>query len=500
MISSTQRAQGALAALGIDSTRLAPYIDGHFQRDYTGDYCAVVDPATEEPLIEVADGQPADIDRAVASARASFESGAWARRRPSQRGQILNRIALTLRERAEHLAVIETLDVGKPHAEALADIEATARYFEFYAGLADKHGGRTVPLADHLVDFTLLEPIGVSGQIIPFNYPAQNTGRGGAPALAMGCSVVLKPSPDCPLNPLLIAAIATECGVPAGVFNVVPGGVDAGRTLSSHPGIDQITFTGSVATGKEVALAAARNVTPSVLELGGKSPVVVFDDADFELAIAGVSGSIFSNAGQTCAAGTRLLVQRSARGEEFLDLLVERARSLTIGEGIEGATLGPLVSKRQQERVAAYLEAACEGGGVVLTGGGVPDRKGYFVEPTVVEVPNNKHRLAQEEIFGPVMTVIRFDGLEEAAEIANDSEFGLSSYVWTKDIDKALSLAKRIRAGQVNINTFEVGTGIEIPFGGFKNSGWGREKGIETLASYTQTKNVCIGLNTALTR
>ncbi len=500
MISSTHRAQEALAALGIDAARLAPYIDGGFQHDYSGEYRTVVDPATEEPLIEVADGGAADIDRAVAAARAAFESGVWTRRRPSERGQVLNRIALTLRERAEHLAVIETLDVGKPYAQALGDIEATARYFEFYAGLADKHGGRTVPLADHLIDFTLLDPIGVSGQIIPFNYPAQNTGRGSAPALAMGCSVVLKPSPDCPLNPLLIAAIATECGVPAGVLNVVPGGVEAGRALSAHTGIDQITFTGSVATGKEVALAAARNITPSVLELGGKSPVVVFDDADFELAVGGVSGSIFSNAGQTCAAGTRLLVQRSERGDEFLRLLVERARSLTIGEGIEGAGLGPLISKRQQERVAVYLEAAREAGGVVHTGGGVPDRKGYFVEPTVVEVPNNSHRLAQEEIFGPVLTVIRFETLEEAAEIANDSDFGLSSYVWTKDIDKALSLAKRIRAGQVNINTFDVGTGIEIPFGGFKHSGWGREKGIETLASYTQTKNVCIGVNSALTR
>lgn len=500
MSTSKQRAQEALAALGIHSTRLSPYIGGGFETDYAGEYLTVVDPATEEPFLEVADGGGADIDRAVAAARAAFESGIWTRMRPSERGQILNRIALTLRERAEYLAVVETIDVGKPIAQALGDIEATARYFEFYAGLADKHGGRTVPIADHIIDFTLLDPIGVSGQIIPFNYPAQNTGRGGAPALVMGCSVVLKPSPDCPLNPLLIAAIATECGVPDGVLNVVPGGVEAGKALSSHADIDQITFTGSVATGKAVATAAAQNVTPSVLELGGKSPVVVFDDADFDLALEGVSGSIFSNAGQTCAAGTRLLLQNSERGDDFLRLLIERARTLEVGEGINGAGLGPLISKKQQDRVNTYLDAATDAGGVIHVGGTRPERKGYFIDATIVEVPNNSHRLAQEEIFGPVLTVIRFDTLEEAADIANDSDFGLSSYIWTKDIDQALSLAKRIRAGQVNINTFNVGTGIEIPFGGFKNSGWGREKGIETLASYTQTKNVCIGVNTVLTQ
>lgn len=499
MTSSTQRAAKALTVLGHSTSQLAPYIDGAFEPDYDGEYRTIVDPATEEPLLEVAYAQADDIDRAVASARASFESGIWSRRRPSERGQILNRIAQTLRERAEALATIETLDVGKPYSQSLGDIEATARYFEFYAGLADKHGGRSVPLADHLIDFTLLEPIGVSGQIIPFNYPAQNTGRGGAPALAMGCSVVLKPSPDCPLNPLLIAAIASECGVPAGVLNVVPGGAEAGSALSSHPGIDQITFTGSVATGKQIAHAAAENITPSVLELGGKSPVIVFGDADFELALAGVSASIFSNAGQTCAAGTRLLLERGEGGDAFLQLLVEKARSLSIGEGIDEHDLGPLVSRKQQERVKSYLDVAAEKESVVHVGGGVPDRRGYFVEATIVEVPSNSHRLAQEEIFGPVLTVIRFDTLSEAAEIANDTDFGLCSYVWTKDIDRALSLAKRIRAGQVNINTFSVGTGIEIPFGGYKASGWGREKGIETLASYTQTKNVCIGVNSELT-
>ena len=490
----------ALSALQIVPDRFAPYVDGGFDPDFDGPFATVVDPATESELVEVAQAGPGDVDRAIASARAAFESGVWSRRRASERGQILNRVALALRERAPHLAVVETLDVGKPYAQALADIEATARYFEFYAGLADKHGGRTVPLADHLVDFTVLEPIGVSGQIIPFNYPAQNTGRGGAPALAMGCSVVLKPSPDCPLTPLIIAAIATECGVPAGVLNVVPGGVDAGRALSSHPDIDQVTFTGSVATGKAVATAAAANIVPTVLELGGKSPVIVFGDADFDLALPGVSASIFNNSGQTCAAGTRLLLERGEQGDEFLRRLVDHARSLSVGEGIDGAQLGPLVSRRQQERVAAYLELARQEGSTVHTGGNVPDRKGFFVDPTIVEVPSNSHRLAQEEIFGPVLTVVRFDTLEEAALLANESDFGLSSYVWTKDVDVALSLSKRIRAGQVNINAFEVGTGIEIPFGGFKASGWGREKGIETLASYTQTKNVCIGVNSALTR
>ncbi len=500
MTTSSSRISETLAALGYETDRLTPYIDGAFETDFAGEFRTLIDPGTGEPLIEVAYAQPSDIDRAVAAARSSFESGVWSRRRPSERGRILNRIALTLRERAAALATIETLDVGKPYSQALGDIEATARYFEFYGGFADKHGGRTVPLADHLVDFTELEPVGVSGQIIPFNYPAQNTGRGGAPALAAGCSVVLKPSPDCPLTPLLIAAIATECGVPDGVLNVVPGGVEAGSALSSHPGIDQITFTGSVATGKQVAHAAAENLTPSVLELGGKSPTIVFGDADFDLALAGVSASIFFNAGQTCAAGTRLLLESGERGDEFLRLLGEKAQALSIGAGIEDPDLGPLISGRQQERVEGYLGAATEAGGVIRAGGGRVDRPGFFIEPTIVEVPGNAHRLAQEEIFGPVLTVIRFDTLEEAVRIANDTEFGLSSYVWTRDINRALSLAKRIRAGQVNVNTFQVGTGIEIPFGGYKASGWGREKGIEGIDSYLQTKNICIGVNSELTR
>ncbi|WP_055541141.1 aldehyde dehydrogenase family protein, partial [Streptomyces neyagawaensis] len=378
-------------------------IDGKQVPAADGRSFIVLDPSDGTAIAQVALGGKADVDQAVAAARTAFTSPEWAGMRAADRGRILYRIAETIRYQGERLARLESQDVGKPLRQAQNDVEAAARYFEFYAGVADKLGGSTVPLGPGLLDYTVREPIGVSGQIIPFNYPLQNTARGSAPALAAGCTVVLKPSPEAPLTPLEIGRIALECGLPPGVLNVVPGDGETGAALAGHPDIDQVTFTGSVATGIKVAQAAAANVVPSVTELGGKSPVVVFADADFDAAVGAVAASAFGNAGQTCSAGTRLLLQRGA--EEFLDKLVAHADSLSVGPGLSDPDVGPLVAARQRDRVLGYLELAREEGAVARAGGGAPTEPeladGYYVRPTVLTGLDNQARCAREEIFGP---------------------------------------------------------------------------------------------------
>ena len=456
----------------------------------------VFDPSTGDTLATVAKATKADVDRAVAAAQAAMDSKAWGGIAPAERGRIMNRIAHTLRERAEELATLESRDNGKPLRQARTDVQVAARYFEFFAGIADKIMGNTIPLGPGYLDFTVREPIGVSAQIVPWNYPIQIGARGVAPALAAGCAVVLKPSSEAPMTALRLGEIGLECGLPAGALNVIPGtGSEAGVALASHPHINQLTFTGSVDVGIGVAKMAAENVVPVVMELGGKSPNVVFADADFELAAAGVANAIFQNAGQTCSAGSRLLVERKAH-DAFVAKLVERAKSMRVGPGVSDPDMGPIISKKQLETVERYVGVGAGEGAQVAAGGARPSDpalgKGYYFQPTLLDRVTPDMRVAQEEIFGPVLAMIEFDDIEQAVEIANRSQYGLVSGIWTRDINKAMSLASRIKAGQVYINTYGAGGGVELPFGGYKKSGYGREKGLESLASYTQVKNVCI--------
>jgi acyl-CoA reductase-like NAD-dependent aldehyde dehydrogenase len=455
-----------------------------------------MDPSSGEPLATVAAATAADIDRAVASARSALDAKEWGGAPPAERGRIMMRIAHAIRERAEELATLESRDNGKPLRQARTDVQVAARYFEFFAGIADKIMGQTIPLGPGMLDYTVREPIGVSAQIVPWNYPIQIGARGVAPALAAGCTVVLKPSSEAPMTALRLGEIGLACGLPPGVLNVVPGtGSVAGVALASHPDINQLTFTGSVDVGVQVAKMAADNVVPVVMELGGKSPNIVFADADLDLAAAGVANAIFQNAGQTCSAGSRLLVERKAHGA-LVERLVARATAMRIGPGVSDPDLGPIISKRQLETIERYVAIGRGEGAAVAAGGSRPVDpalgRGFYFQPTLLDGVRADMRVAQEEIFGPVLAMIAFDDLEEAAAIANRSQYGLVAGVWTRDINKAMALTSRIKAGQVYVNTYGAGGGVELPFGGYKKSGYGREKSLESLASYTQIKNVCI--------
>ena len=430
-------------------------IDGQKVAAADGRTIDVYDPSTGTVFTRVARAGRADVDRAVAAAARAMESPAWGGLEPAERGRILLDMAQTIRQRAEELATLESRDNGKPLRQARTDVQVAARYFEFYGGVADKIMGHTIPMAPGIVDFTLKEPIGVSAQIVPWNYPIQIGSRGVAPALAAGCAVVVKPSSEAPMTALRLGEIGLACGLPPGALNVVPGiGSEAGVALASHPGINQLTFTGSVEVGVAVAKMAAENVVPVVMELGGKSPNVVFADADMDLAAAGVAKAIFQNAGQTCSAGSRLLVERNAH-DAFVDRLVAHTRSMKLGAGVDDPDMGPIISKRQLETIEQYVAVGQQEG-------------------------------------ARVAAVLPFDTIEEAVALANDSDYGLVAGVWTRDINKAMALATRIKSGQVFVNTYGAGGGVEMPFGGYKKSGYGREKSLEALASYTQTKNVCI--------
>jgi aldehyde dehydrogenase (NAD+) len=471
-------------------------IDGQRVGSSDGQTFTVYDPSSGDTLATVAKATKADVRRAVQAARAALGSKRWGGATPAERSRMLFRMAQAIRDRAEELATLESRDNGKPLRQARTDVQVAARYFEFFGGIADKIMGQTIPLGPGFLDFTVREPIGVSAQIVPWNYPIQIGARGVAPALAAGCTVVLKPSSEAPMTALRLGEIALASGVPPGVLNVVPGtGSEAGAALASDPEINQLTFTGSVDVGVQVAKMAADNVVPVVMELGGKSPNVVFADADLDLAVQGVANAIFQNAGQTCSAGSRLLVERRAH-DVLVERLAARSNAMRIGPGVTDPDMGPIISKRQLDVIESYVRVGKGEGAVVAAGGGRPADpglgRGFYFQPTLLDRVAPEMRVAQEEIFGPVLSIITFDEVDEVAEVANRSQYGLVAGVWTRDINKALELSSKIKAGQIYVNTYGAGGGVELPFGGYKKSGYGREKGLESLASYTQVKNVCI--------
>jgi aldehyde dehydrogenase (NAD+) len=401
-------------------------------------------------------------------------------------------VARELEARVDEFAELETLDTGKPLGHARGEISGCVAYLDYYAGAADKIHGETVPLGPDYLNYTVREPLGVTAHIVPWNMPLSMVCRSLAPALAAGNTAVVKPAEQTPLTALLFAEVFLKLGFPPGVYNVVPGfGHEAGKALSEHPGIDSITFTGSVETGRNILRAAAEHVKPVVLELGGKSPQVIFADTDLDLAAGEVAKGIYSNTGQYCDAGSRLVVEEEAR-EPLLDRLLEHSRRIKLGRGMDDPDMGPLVSAEHLERVLGYIDTGQREGANMLIGGRAEElKRGYFVSPTVFDEVESKMRIAQEEIFGPVLSVLSFSGDDEAATIANDSDYGLAAGIFTRDIDRALRFADEIQAGYVMINEYFTG-GMGSPFGGYKQSGIGREKGLVALDNYTQIKNVVV--------
>jgi phenylacetaldehyde dehydrogenase len=495
----------AISPIQIDS-RVADFIDkprkmlinGQWVNAASGKTFPTYNPATGEVLAQVAEGDRADIDAAVKAARKAFDSGPWSRMTSSERGKLIWKLADLLDEHTEEFATLETLDNGKPLAIArAADVPLASDMFRYMAGWATKLEGTTIPIsvpytpgAKYLA-YTLREPVGVIGQIIPWNFPLLMAAWKLGPALAAGCTVVLKPAEQTPLSALRLGQLICEAGFPEGVVNVVPGyGETAGAALAAHDDVDKVAFTGSTEVGKLIVHAAAGNLKKISLELGGKSPNVVFKDADLDAAIAGSASAIFFNHGQCCCAGSRLYVERPVF-DQVVDGVAASAKKIKVGSGLEPETnMGPLVSEEQLSRVCNYLEVGMSEGARAMTGGKKVGDRGYFVEPTVLVDTKESMKVVQEEIFGPVVAAIPFDDPEELIPRANDSVYGLAAGVWTKDISKAHRLAANLRAGTVWVNCYNI-FDAALPFGGYKQSGWGREMGKDVLELYTQTKAVC---------
>jgi len=473
------------------------FIDGQWADAASGRSFETPNPATGEVLARVAEGEAEDINRAVKAARRAFEAGPWSRMTPSERGRIIWRIGDLILEHLDELAQLESLDNGKPFAVArAADVPLSADMFHYMAGWATKIEGNSINISvpympgANFHSYTLREPVGVVGQIVPWNFPLLMAAWKVAPALATGNTVVLKPAEQTPLTALRLAELIAEAGVPDGVVNVVPGfGETAGAALATHHDVDKVAFTGSTEVGKLIVQAAAGNLKKVSLELGGKSPNIVFDDAD-PAAIAGAASAIFFNHGQCCVAGSRLYVQQGSF-DEVVNGVAEIAKSIKLGPGLEQDTeMGPLVSDEQLRRVTGLVQSGmAEGAKAVAGGGGRHGNRGYFVEPTVLTNTHPEMTVVREEIFGPVVVAAPFSDLDEVAAAANDTPYGLGAGIWTKDISKAHALAKKLRAGSVYVNCYNV-FDAALPFGGYKQSGWGREMGHEVLENYTEVKAV----------
>jgi phenylacetaldehyde dehydrogenase len=474
-------------------------ISGKWVEAQTGKTFAVEDPATLETIAHVPDGSKADIDMAVAAARRAFESGPWPTMSPAERSKLVWKIGDLMEKHADEFAELEALDNGKPFTNARRDdVGGSINMFRYMAGWCQRLNGETIPVSTsgdwHA--YTLREPVGVVGQIIPWNFPLMMAAWKLAPALAAGCTIVLKPAEQTPLSALRLGQLLLDAGLPDGVVNIVTGfGETAGAPLAEHPDVDKVAFTGSTEVGKLIVKAAAGNLKRVSLELGGKSPAIVFPDADLDSAVAGTASAIFYNQGQCCTAGSRLFAHKSIY-DKVVNGVVAEAGKLKIGHGLDrSVTLGPLVSKEQHEKVKGYIESGRSSGAEVMTGGKAVDRHGYFVEPTVLARTNREMKVVREEIFGPVVCVQSFDDddLDAVARFANDTEYGLQASVWTQNLRVAHLMARKIKAGTICINTHNYGDPA-WPFGGYKQSGWGREMGKEVLENYTETKSVAARL------
>ena len=456
----------------------------------------LTNPATEEPLAQVAEAGEAEIDAAVQAARACLESKAWRGLAARRRGLALFRLADLLEQRAAELAEVETRNNGKPLFESKIDVAMAIETFRYYGGWADKLTGDTLPVSGDFFTYTLREPVGVVGAIVPWNFPLNLASWKVAPALAAGCTVVLKPAHETPLTALLLGELALAAGFPAGALNVVPGpGATAGAALVRHPLVDKIAFTGSTEVGQWIMREAAGSLKRVTLELGGKSPNVIFADADLQAAVRGAQTGIFYGKGEVCAAGSRLLVERSVHDDVVMQL-AERAKKLTPGDPFDKNTrLGALVSRQQQEKVLSYIESGRKAGARLVAGGKAAqvNGKGYYVEATVFDAAQPGMKIVDEEIFGPVLSVLSFDGEEEAVALANHCRYGLAAGIWTKDVQKAHRVARAIKAGTVWVNTYNF-YDPAAPFGGYKFSGFGRDLGKEALENYTETKTVWVAL------
>ncbi|HEY2461320.1 MAG TPA: aldehyde dehydrogenase family protein [Candidatus Acidoferrum sp.] len=472
------------------------YINGEWVAGAAGETFAVYDPSTEEVIARVAAATGADVDAAVGAARAAFDLGGWPQTTAQDRGRILFKLAEAVRKNAEHLAQLESRNTGKPIVEAEFDIADVATCFEYYGGLATKILGHVNPVPANALSFTLREPVGVAAQIIPWNYPLLMAAWKIAPALAAGCTCVLKPAEQTPLTAMELAKLFAEAGLPPGVVNIVNGvGEITGAALVAHPGVDKIAFTGSAEVGKIIVKSAADTLKRVTLELGGKSPNIFFAKADWEAAIDGALFGVFINQGEVCSAGSRILVEKKIY-TKFVEAMTEKTKRIKLGAPMDRDTkMGPLVSKEHFEKVSGYLEIGRKEAKTAIGGGRAKNfAKGYYVEPTIFYDVENSARIAREEIFGPVAAVIAFENEAEAIRIANDTPYGLAAAVWTRDIYKAFRVVKAVRAGVVWVNHMQP-TYVEAPWGGYKQSGFGRELGPWGLEEYLETKQVFVNLD-----